>query len=167
MEDIAAMLETDGVEGIVLCANTAHITVERLEKRLSIPVIHIGTATATAVKEQGLDKVILLGTKFTMEKDFIKDKFREQGIDVLIPSEDDRVFIHHTIHDELGRGLIKPQTKARYLQIVDELAAQGGQGVILGCTEIPLLLDQRDLSIPAFDTTKIHAEAAVEFMLST
>ena len=165
LEDIAAMLEADGVDAIVLCANTAHMAAERIEKRLNIPVIHIGTVTATAVKKQGLAQVILLGTKFTMEKNFIKDKFREQGIDVLIPGEEDRIFIHHTIHDELGRGLVKPETKTRYLQIINDLVAQGGQGVILGCTEIPLLIDQSDLSIPAFDTMKIHADAAVEFVL--
>ncbi|HYD19908.1 MAG TPA: aspartate/glutamate racemase family protein [Flavipsychrobacter sp.] len=165
LEDIAAMLEADGADAIVLCANTAHMAAERLEKRLKIPVIHIGTVTATAVKKQGLNKVILLGTKFTMEKDFIKDKFREQEIDVLVPGEEDRIFIHHTIHEELGRGLVKPETKTRYLQIINDLVAQGGQGVILGCTEIPLLIDQSDLSIPAFDTMKIHADAAVGFVL--
>lgn len=166
MEDIAAMLEADGADGIVLCANTAHMAVERLERRLNIPVIHIGTATAKAIKAQGLSKVILLGTKFTMEKDFIKDKLREQGIEPIVPEEEDRIFIHHTIHDELGRGLVIPETKQRYIDIINKLVTEGAQGVILGCTEIPLLLAPEDLSIPSFDTTKIHADAAVEFALN-
>lgn len=166
LEEVAKMLEADGVAALLLCANTMHMFADRLQQTINIPIIHIGTATATAIKEKGLTKVALLGTRFTMEQDFIKDKLKEQGLDVLIPCPDDIAYIHKTLTDELGKGIIKPETKARYQQIIDGLTAQGAEGVILGCTEIPLLLTQDDLSIPAFDTTKIHSDAAVEFTLN-
>lgn len=166
LEDVAKMLEADGVVALVLCANTMHMFADRLQQAISIPIIHIGTATASVIKAQGLKKVALLGTKFTMEHNFIKEKLKEQGLEVLIPEEADRIYIHKTLTDELGKGIIKPETKARYLQIIDSLIAQGAEGVILGCTEIPLLLTQDDISVPAFDTTKIHSDAAVEFMLN-
>lgn len=166
LEEVAKMLQDDGVVALVLCANTMHMFAERLQKVIDIPIIHIGTATANAISAKGLKKIALLGTKFTMEMDFIKDEIRKKGIEVLIPGSDDIAYIHHTLHDELGKGIIKPETKARYLQIIDGLIAQGAEGVILGCTEIPLLLNQDDLSVPAFDTTKIHSDAAVEFILN-
>ena len=166
LEEVAKMLEADGVVALVLCANTAHMEAERLQRAVRIPIIHIGTATANAIHRQGLKKVALLGTKFTMELDFIKDKIKEKGIEVLIPGPEDIAYIHHTIHDELGKNIIKSETKERYLKIINDLIAQGVEGVILGCTEIPLLLNQDDLPIPAFDTTRIHADAAVEFMLN-
>ncbi|HET6991740.1 MAG TPA: amino acid racemase, partial [Bacteroidia bacterium] len=108
-------------------------------------------------------KVVLLGTKFTMEMDFFKDKLKAKNIEAIIPDENDRAFIHKSIFDELGKGLILPETKARYISIIQKSVAQGAQGAILGCTEIPLLIKQEDLDIPVFDTTQIHSAAAVDF----
>lgn len=165
LEEVALMLQEDGAVALILCANTMHMFADRLQQAISIPIIHIGTATANAVAEKGFKKVAFLGTKFTMEMDFIRSKFHDKGIDTIIPGQDDIAYIHRTLHDELGKGIIKPETKARYLQIINGLVEQGAEAVILGCTEIPLLLNQDDLSVPAFDTTKIHADAAVDFML--
>lgn len=159
-------LESSGAKGIVLCANTMHLIADRLQSILSIPIIHIATATAAEIKKQNLTRVALLGTKFTMERNFYSDKLKESGIERIIPNDADRDFIHYTIFEELGRGIILPETKQRYLSIINSLKQQGAQGVILGCTEIPLLLSQTDLDIPAFDTTLIHSRAAIEFSLS-
>ena len=166
LEEVSKMLEADGVVALVLCANTMHMFADRLQQSINIPVIHIGTATASVIKARRLKKVALLGTKFTMEHDFIKDKLKQQGLEVIIPGEADIAYIHKTLTDELGKGIIKAETKAKYLGIIDGLVAQGAEGVILGCTEIPLLLNQGDMAVPAFDTTKIHADAAVAFMLN-
>lgn len=159
-------LQQAGAEAIILCANTMHKIADELQGRISLPIIHIAAATAKAIQQQQLTKVALLGTKFTMELDFFKDKLKEIGIEALIPDQEDRVYIHHTIHDELSKGIIKPETHAGYLAIIDKLVAQGAQGVILGCTEIPLLIKPEDVDLPSFDTTLIHAKAAVEFALS-
>jgi len=174
--EIAKKLESVGADCILLCANTAHITADDVQKAISIPLIHIGEATVKEVQKlrftefrtagQNIKKIALLGTKFTMEKDFIKGKFTAQKIDVLIPETDDREFIHKTIFDELGKGIFKPETKQRYQIVIQSLAKQGAQGVILGCTEIPLLIKQDDVTIPTFDTTLIHARAAVDFALA-
>jgi aspartate racemase len=156
-------MKNGGAEGIVLCANTMHMFAERLEKQINLPVIHIAKATADAIQKKNLKKVVLLGTKFTMEMDFFKDKLRAKNIEVIIPDETDRTFIHKSIFDELGKGIFLPETKAGYQSIVQKAIEQGAEGVILGCTEIPLLIKQSDLTIPAFDTTKIHSDAAVNF----
>jgi len=158
-------LKDSGAKALVLCANTMHIVADRVEQTLQIPVIHIATATADAIIAKGLNKVALLGTRFTMERDFFRDKLTAKGIEILIPDDDDRGFIHYTIFEELGRGILNPESKSRYIGIMNKLAAQGAQGVILGCTEIPLLISNDDVSIPLFDTTIIHANAAVEFAL--
>jgi aspartate racemase len=163
--DVAENLKKSGVTAIVICANTLHKIAEDLEQRIGIPVIHIAKVTAAAIVQKNVKKVALLGTRFTMEMDFFKDKLSELGIEAIIPNDADRVYIHSTIHDELGKGIIRSETKARYLQIIDGLIAQGAEGVILGCTEIPLLINQDDLSVPAFDTTRIHADAAVAYAL--
>ena len=158
-------LQQSGAKGILLCANTAHRLADEVQAQLDIPIIHIGDATAASIQQQKLDKVGLLGTKFTMELDFMKNRFKAKGIDTIIPGEEDRAYIHETLHDELGKNIIRPETKAKYLQIINELKERGAQGVILGCTEIPLLLGQQDCDIPVFDTTRLHAEAAVNFAL--
>ena len=163
--EICQNLYRSGAEGILLCANTAHRFAYELQAQLDIPLIHIADATADAMVAQKITKAGLLGTKFTMELDFMKDKYRGRGVDILIPEEEDRVFIHHTLHEELGKGIIKPATKTRYLEIINKLVAQGAEGIISGCTEIPLLLGQEDCSIPLFDTAKLHAAAAVNFAL--
>jgi aspartate racemase len=152
-------------KAIVLCANTMHVIAEKLEQRTGLPVIHIATVTASAIREKKLGKIGLLGTRFTMELDFFKSKLTAQGIETIIPGEDDRQFVHHTIFEELGRGLIKEGTRQRYLHIIQELLNRGAEGIVLGCTEIPLLIKPEDVPVPVFDTARIHAAAAVEFAL--
>lgn len=160
-------LKRSGVDAIVLCANTAHLFADKIHEKIKLPVIHIGTATAIAVKKQGLQKVGLLGTKFTMEMGFYIKKLEEHGLEVLIPGKQEtRDYIQHTVKEELGRGVVKAETKENYISIVKDLVERGAEGIILGCTEIPMLIDQADFSIPIFNTTKIHSLAIVEFMLS-
>jgi aspartate racemase len=159
-------LKNGGAKAIVLCANTMHLHAERLEQAIGIPVIHIARATAKAIEKKGLKKVGLLGTTFTMELDFFKDKLKERGIEVLIPDKESRQFIQHTIFYELGSNIIKEDTKRRYLSIIDSQKEQGAEGIILGCTEIPLLIKPGDCDLPLFDTALIHSAAAVEFILS-
>jgi len=154
-----------GAEAILLCANTMHLIADRLQAKLPVPIIHIAEVTAKAIQLQGVTKVALLGTRFTMEKDFFKDKLAALGIEAIIPKEADRIFIHQTINEELGKGIVTPETKARYLAISNELIIQGAGGVILGCTEIPLVIKPGELPFPIFDTALIHSEAAVNFML--
>ncbi len=160
-------LKQGGATAIVLCANTMHFIADRLEKEIDLPVIHVATATATEIKKKDLKKVGLLGTKFTMELDFFKDKLIAQEIEVIIPEKkDDKDFIHNTIFEELGKGLVIPETKKRYLEIANELIKRGAEGIILGCTEIPLVIRPEDLKVPIFDTAFIHSQAAVEYQLS-
>ncbi len=160
-------LKSGGAEAIVLCANTMHLIADKLEAAIDLPLIHIATETALEIQKQDLKKVGLLGTKFTMELDFFKDKLKAKGIEVIIPeSEDDKDFIHTTIFEELGRGLVTEATKKRYLQIANELIEKGAEGIILGCTEIPLVILPEDIAVPVFDTTLIHSKAAVEFQVS-
>lgn len=158
-------LQRSGAEAIILCANTMHLIAEKLERNIQIPVIHIATVTAAEIRKQDIKKVGLLGTKFTMEHDFFKDKLAEQNIEVIIPEPDDREFIHYTIFEELGRNVFLNESKKRYINITDKLITQGAEGIILGCTEIPLLINPEDIAVPVFDTTKIHAAAAVSFSL--
>jgi aspartate racemase len=159
-------LKQGGAKAIILCANTMHLIADRLEENIQLPVIHIASATADVVKAAGIKRVGLLGTKFTMEQAFFKDKLTEQGIDTIVPGDEEREFIHYTIFEELGRNVFKPDTKKFYIDVINKLVKQGAEGIILGCTEIPLLLSQDDVSIPLFDTAQIHSKAAVEFALS-
>lgn len=157
-------LKKGGAEAIVLCANTAHIVADRIAERVNLPLIDITTAVAEAIHQQGLKKVGLLGTTYTMELDFYKDKLIASGIEPIIPeSQEDRDYIEDTLRNELGRGVLNPETKRQYLAIIQELIDNGAEGIILGCTEIPLLIHQEDIAVPVFDTTKIHAKAAVSF----
>jgi len=160
-------LEKSGAKGIILCANTMHFIADKIEKEIDIPIIHIATATALEIKKLGLKRVGLLGTKFTMEYDFFKSKLHEQGIEALIPAKlSDKEFVHNTIFDELGKGIIKTETKDRYLSIIEDLKNEGAEGIIAGCTEIPLIIKEQDIDLPYFDTALIHANAAIEFVLS-
>lgn len=146
--------------------NTAHALADRLEQAIALPIIHIVTATAEAITQQGLRKVGLLGTKFTMEMDFYKDKLISLGIEPIVPAEQKtRDFIQDSLRDELGKGIVLEETKKRYLAIIEELIALGAEGIILGCTEIPLIISQNDVSVLVFDTTQIHSAAAVAFAL--
>lgn len=160
-------LKAAGAEAIVLCANTAHAIADELEASVQLPLIHIATATAAEINGVGLKRVGLLGTKFTMELPFYRDKLRSHGIETLIPLEPaTRDFIQQTLKEELGRGIVNPATKAAYLDVVAELVARGAEGIVLGCTEIPLLLSQQDVAVRVFDTTRIHVDAAVKFATS-
>lgn len=162
----AKNLENSGAKGIVLCANTMHIIADRLEKEINIPLIHIATSTAIEIKKNGLKKIGLLGTKFTMEYDFFKSKLIEFGIDIIIPQNlSDKEFINNTIFDELTKGIIKRESKERFLSIIEQLKIDGAQGIIAGCTEIPLIINENDIDIPFFNTTQIHSKSAVEFAL--
>lgn len=157
-------LKKGGAEAIVLCANTAHIVADRIAERVNLPLIDITAAVADAIHQAGLKKVGLLGTTYTMELDFYKDKLIANGIEPIIPeSQEDRDYIEDTLRNELGRGMLNPETKKQYLAIIQQLIDNGAEGIILGCTEIPLLIHQEDIAVPVFDTTKIHAEAAVAF----
>jgi aspartate racemase len=159
-------LKSCGATSIVLCANTMHLIADKLEKEINIPVIHIATVTANEIVKYGIKKVGLLGTKFTMELDFFKSKLEEKGITAIIPDEHDREFVHNTIFDELGKGIVKPETKAKYLKIIEKLIENGAEGIILGCTEIPLIIKENDVKVPTFDTTLLHSKAAIEFILN-
>lgn len=160
-------LKKSDVEAIVLCANTAHLYADQLEKETGLPLIHIGTETAKAITQKKLTVIGLLGTSFTMEMDFYKDRLKSFGINVLVPeNQETRDYIQYVLREELGRGIINQDSKQKYIKIADELIARGAEGIILGCTEIPMLIDQSNFSVPVFDTTKIHAEAIVNFILS-
>jgi len=166
LSEAGGHLKNAGAEAIVLCANTMHLIADRLQEKVRLPVIHIATVTASEIAARGIKSVGLLGTKFTMELDFFTSKLTEKGISVNIPGDDDREFIHYTIFEELGRGIVNPSTKERYISIIQNLIKSGAEGIILGCTEIPLLIQQDDISAPVFDTTMIHAKAAVGFALN-
>ena len=167
MADIAKRLQTAGAELILICANTMHLSADKIKEKLTVPLLHITEVTGKAVINKGYDKVLLLGTKYTMELSFYKDILKEQfGIAVLVPSADDRAFVHQVIYNELAKGIISADSKKRYLEIIYKSKHEGAQGVILGCTEIPMLIQQEDCDLTVFDTTKIHAEMAVEFALS-
>jgi aspartate racemase len=165
--DACGRLKASGVEAIALCANTAHLFADRLQDTMKLPIIHIGSETAKVVSRQGLKRVGLLGTKFTMEMDFYRNKLEEHGLEVLIPEmQETRDYIQFTVKEELGRGLARKETFQEYIAIVEALAERGAEGVILGCTEIPMLINQDHFSMPVFDTTRIHSQAIVEYLLS-
>ena len=162
----AQQLEKAGADLFILCTNTMHLCSEEMIKNTSIPFLHIAKVTADAIVAKKLKKIALLGTKFTMEKDFYKQILAEHDIEVLIPNEADRQIVHQVIYQELVQGIITEQSKREYQRIIKTLERNGAEGVILGCTEIPLLIKENDVDIPIFDTTKIHAESAVDFALA-
>jgi aspartate racemase len=163
--DSARNLEKGGAELFLIGANTMHMLAPQVQSAVNIPMIHIADATSRAIKDKSLSKVGLLGTKFTMEHDFLVNKFTERGIGIVVPEADDREFIQKVIFTELFRAVRNPESKARFMRIIDGLVQQGAQGVILGCTELPMLIQQSDCTIPVFDTTEIHALAAVEMAM--
>ncbi len=160
LADAAQRLEHAGADFIVICTNTMHKVAPQISEKISIPILHIAEATAAQLLKNGITTVALLGTKYTMTQDFYKDKLIQAGIRVMIPGESDVELVNHVIYDELCLGTISAASKLEYLRIIEELARQGAQGVILGCTEIGLLIQQADTALPVFDTTLIHAEAA-------
>jgi aspartate racemase len=162
----AATLETGGAEVLVLCTNTMHKVAEEIQASVSIPLLHIADATAQRVRASGIQTVGLLGTRFTMEEDFYTGRLsKTSGLNVKIPNTKAREVVHRVIYDELVVGKIRPQSKAQYVGIIEDMVRQGAEGVILGCTEIGLLVHAEDSPVPLFDTTRIHAEAAVEYAL--
>ena len=157
-----------GAHMVLLCTNTMHVVSDLLESTLSVPFLHIADATSAAIAQAGVRTVGLLGTRFTMERDFYKKRLQERwGGEVLIPDSPARAEIHRIIFDELVHGTVKEESKQSYLSIMDELASRGAEGVVLGCTEIGMLVSQSDYSLPLFDTTEIHAAAAAGWALST
>ncbi len=166
MVNSAKQLENSGADMILICANTMHLCSEEIIKNTSIPLLHIAEATGEIIREQSIKKVALLGTKFTMERDFYKNILsHDYGIEVMIPSQEERNQIHDIIYTELVLGEIRSKSKEIYLNVINNLMKAGAEGVILGCTEIPLLISDSDLSVPVFNTTKIHAEKAVQWAL--
>ncbi|GAK61172.1 aspartate racemase [Candidatus Vecturithrix granuli] len=162
----AHSIERAGAECLLICTNTMHKMADDIQAQIQIPVLHIADAAAQRIQTQELHTVGLLGTKFTMEQDFYKGRLTERyGLSVLIPNEAEREEVHRVIYEELCLGKIQPSSKERFLAIIQQLQQQKAEGIILGCTEIPLLIQQADCPIPLFDTTRIHAEAAVEYML--
>jgi aspartate racemase len=166
LTDISLRLQNAGAECIVLCANTPHMAADDIKQKIKVPLIHIAEVTAAEITRHKIKTAGLLGTKFTMEQKFFRDKLTNEGIKTLIPKEDEREFIHSSIFNELGKNIFKLETKKKYLKIIDGLAKQGAEGVIFGCTEIPMLIKPVDCTIKVFDTTLIHAKAAAEFALS-
>jgi len=166
MIDCAQRLEKAGANVIIICTNTMHKMAEDVESSITIPLLHIADATAEKIKEKGFKKVGLLGTKFTMEEDFYKGRLIENhDIDVIVPNSEEMQIVHDIIFNELCLGEIKETSKEQYKKIIIKLAEKGAEGVILGCTEIPMLIKQEDVEVPLFDTTKIHAEFAVDYAI--
>ena len=160
-------LQAAGADFLVLCTNTMHKVADGIEASVPIPLLHLADATAEAVGAAGVSRVGLLGTAFTMEQDFYRDRLTRHGLDVLVPDAADRELVHRVIYDELCHGVIRPQSRQRYLEVVDRLVERGAAGVILGCTEIELLLDaDTQAAVPLFPTTRLHAQAAVDLALS-
>lgn len=165
MIDAGHKLEKAGADLLLIATNTMHKFADKIQDEVSIPLLHIADATATKVLTDRHFCVGLLGTKYTMEQDFYKQKLKERGLAVLIPDEDERAFVHSVIYDELCKGKVLDTSREKYKKIIQNLANKGAQGIILGCTEIPLLIKQKDSPITVYDTTRIHAETAVELAL--
>ena len=166
LADAAHRLELAGADLIVLCTNTMHKVAAPIEDAISVPFVHLGDATAEAVRAAGLTRVGLLGTIFTMEQDFYADRLRHHDLEVLLPDADDQQRLSAIIYDELCLGVIREESRAFYLEVIGRLVAAGAEGVILGCTEIELLIDQSHLATPVFPTTRLHVEAAVDLALA-
>ena len=158
----AQALERAGADFLLLCTNTMHKVYDQIQAAVSVPILHIADVTLAALRAQGLRRVALLGTRYTMEQDFYKRRLAEGGLEVLIPGEADRREINRVIFEELCRGVISPDSKAYFLRVLEDLKAAGAEGAILGCTEIGLLVGQEDTDLPLFDTTLLHAQAAAE-----
>ena len=168
MLDASRSIEKGGADFVVLCTNTMHRFVAEIDREISIPLLHIADATAAEIKKAGLKKVGLLGTRFTMEEEFYKGRLRDRhGIEALVPEKPERERVHKVIIDELSRGIVSRASRGAYWRVIDGLARRGAEGIILGCTEIPLLVQPKRGAVPLFDTTAIHARAAVDLALGT
>ena len=168
LSEAAIAIEKGGADFLLICTNTMHKVAPQIEANISIPILHIADATAQRLRKAGIKKVGLLGTRFTMEQNFYKGRLVEKyGIDVIVPNEPEREDVHSVIYNELCLGTIDQNSRERYLKIIAQLAANGAEAVILGCTEIALLVKQNHTATPLYDTTAIHAEQAVLEALST
>ena len=165
LSDAALSLQRAGADFLVIGTNTMHKVAPEIEQAIGIPLLHIADATAQVLKKDGVTRVGLLGTRFTMEQAFYRERLEAAGIDVLTPDESQRDEVHRVIYEELCQGEIKPDSRHTYLDIVSSLSGRGAQAVILGCTEIGLLISQADTEVPLYDTTEIHAARAVELAL--
>ena len=163
--EAAYNLEKAGADFIVICTNTMHKVVNQIKEKISIPILHIAEMTAEKILEKGLKNIALLGTKYTMEQDFYKSKLIEKGINVIIPDKNDIEIINEVIYDEICLGIINSNSKKKFLEIVDKLRNKGAEGIILGCTEIGLLIKNEDTDVPLFDTAIIHAEQAAIYSI--
>jgi aspartate racemase len=161
--DTADKLQRAGAEALALCANTMHMFADEVQAKVSLPIIHIAEATGREIAKKRLRTVGLLGTRLTMELDFYKKTLQSMGIDTLVPGAEEREYIDRVIFDELLKEIFKPETKAGLLGIMDDLRAKGAEGIVLGCTEIPLIIHDEDTGLPLFNTTLIHARAVVDF----
>jgi len=168
MMDAAQRLENTGADFVIICTNTMHKMADEVQGAIRIPVLNIVDVTAKAIKGNRQTRIGLLGTKFTMEQDFYKGRLKDKhGLDVLIPSADERQVVHDILYSELCLGEIKELSKEKFKNVIQNLVNRGAQGVILGCTEIPLIVSQDDYEIPVYDTTTLHAQAAVDFALQS
>ena len=166
MVDAARRLEQAGADGLLICTNTMHRMADAVQAAVGIPLLHIADATGAALKAADCLRPALLGTRFTMEQDFYRGRLRDRfGLDVRVPDAAGRSVVNRVIYDELCRGVIRPDSRRNYLDIVEAMRAEGADSVIFGCTEVGLLISPADLDAPAFDTTRIHAERAIDFAL--
>lgn len=163
--DVAQRLEAAGADMILICTNTLHKVAPQVQSRIRVPLVHIAEAAAEELLSKGITRVGLLGTKYTMTQEFYREKLTERGIDVLIPDGEEIDLVNRVIFDELCLGVVKEDSKAGYLKVIANLQARGAQGILLGCTELGLIVSQVDVSLPLFDTTLIHAKKAVELAL--
>lgn len=166
MVDAGRSVEAGGGECLVICTNTMHLMADEVQAAIGIPIIHIADATALAVHAAGIKSVALLGTRYTMEQAFYRARLETRhGLSILVPDERGRTIVHAVIYDELVKGIVRDESRSQYLEIIGDLVAEGAEGVIAGCTEIELLVEPGDVDVPYFPTTRLHAEAAVEWAL--
>jgi aspartate racemase len=165
MVDVAKRVQAGGADVVLICSNTMHLMADAMAAEIDIPLLHVVDPTSTAIVEAGLKRVGLLGTAFTMERPFYRDRLAAAGLEVLIPSDPDRREVHRVIYDELVAGKFEPSSRQIYREVIARLVERGAQAIVLGCTEIMLLVDQSDSAVPLFDTTTLHAMAAVDLAL--
>jgi aspartate racemase len=166
LAEAARCLEAGGADLVLLCTNTMHKVADVVAAAVSVPLLHLGDATADAVRRSGLTTVGLLGTAFTMEQSFYRERLESHGLTVLVPDAEDRGLVHRVIYEELCLGVVRPESRAAYVEVVDRLGAAGAEGVVLGCTEIELLVGQDHVDLPVFPTTRLHVEAALDLALA-
>lgn len=165
LADAAARLERAGAEALLLCTNTMHLVAGAIEQAVEVPLLHIADATAAAIRADGVERVGLLGTRFTMEQPFYRDRLAQHGIEVVVPHADQRAEVHRIVYEELVQGVLLAESRATYLAVIDDLVARGAAGVVAGCTEIELLVAAEDVAAPYYPTTRLHVLAAVDWIL--